>query len=307
MRRRAAIVVSVASFVALAGAAPGQHGQLRSEAPAQALTVVSYNVRYGTAEDGENHWTLRRESLFELLRGLDADLVGLQEALAFQVAEILTALPRYASVGVGRDDGRAAGEHAAILFDRTRLRVAESGTFWFSDTPQVPASRSWGNRIPRIATWARFVDHDGSSFWVWNVHLDHQSQPSRERSTELLAARIAARTPATEPVVVTGDFNAGEDNAAMATLLATARRDGNEHGSSLVDTYRVRFPREEAVGTFSGFEAARTTGPKIDYVLTTPGAEVLDAAIVRWHRDGRTPSDHVPVLARVRLTAAAEP
>lgn len=301
-RRPAAIDAIFVCLVLLAGLAGAQPvPPAATPSPAPPLTLVSYNIRYGTAADGDNHWTLRREPLFELLRELDADLVGLQEALDFQIAEILEALPRYAVVGVGRDDGRAAGEYSAILFDRERLRVADSGTFWFSDTPTVPASRSWGNTIPRIATWARFVDRDGRAFWHWNVHLDHRSQASRERSTELLAARIAARPSASEPVVVTGDFNAGEDNPAMATLIARPAGGEPTQPPIFLDTFRVLFRDESAAGTFSGFDPTSTSGPKIDYVLVQPGAEVLEAAIVRWSRAGRSPSDHFPVLARVRL------
>ena len=139
---------------------------------------------------------------------------------------MIAAAPAYAVVGVGRDDGRARGEFSAILFRRDRFRVADSGTFWFSDTPAVPGSKSWGNSITRIATWARLIDRDGTGFYHFNLHLDHLSQPSRERSTELLLQRIAARAVPTEPVVVTGDFNVGEGNPALRKLLGTAGAPG---------------------------------------------------------------------------------
>ena len=158
---------------------------------------MSFNIRYGTANDGENRWALRREFLFDVMRQANADLVGLQEALDGQIQELLTALPQYGVVGVGRDDGRTRGEYAAILYRRDRFRVSDAGTFWFSDTPEVVASRSWGNTITRICTWARFIDRDGRAFWHFNVHLDHQSQPSRERSCG--AARRAHRARRSSP------------------------------------------------------------------------------------------------------------
>ena len=165
-----------------------------AQAPAaEPLTVMSFNIRYGTANDGENRWENRRDALFELLRTEDADVIGLQEALSFQIQEIVAAVPGYAVTGVGRDDGRTKGEFSGILFRTSRLTVSEAGTFWLSDTPEVVASTTWGNTITRICSWARFVDKDGRAFWHYNVHLDHQSQPSRERSAELLARRIAAR------------------------------------------------------------------------------------------------------------------
>ena len=266
-------------------------------APGDPLTVMSFNIRYGTANDGENRWELRREFLFDVITDANADLVGLQEALDGQIQEMLKALPQYGVVGVGRDDGRTRGEYAAILYRRDRFRVSDAGTFWFSDTPEVVASRSWGNTITRICTWARFVDRDGRAFWHFNVHLDHQSQPSRERSTALLAERIAARRSLTEPAIVTGDFNVGEANPAIRRLTAPQ----NGASALFVDTFRARHPDEKMVGTFTGFKYGATTGDKIDYVLVPPGTEVLQAAIVRTSRNDRYPSDHFPVVARVVL------
>ena len=116
-------------------------------APREPMTVMTFNIRYGTAKDGENEWSARRDVLFDVIRNANPDLLGLQEALDFQIDEIMAAVPGYAVVGVGRDDGAEKGEYSAILFRRDRFHVAEAGTFWFSDTPSVVASKSWGNPI----------------------------------------------------------------------------------------------------------------------------------------------------------------
>lgn len=264
--------------------------------PREPLTVMSFNIRYGTAKDGENEWAARREMLFDVVRTANADLIGLQEALDFQIDEIIAAVPTYAVVGVGRDDGAEKGEYSAILFRRDRFHVAEAGTFWLSDTPSVIASKSWGNNITRICSWARFIDRDGRGFYHYNLHLDHQSQPSRERSTVLLRGRIDTRS-IPEPVIVTGDFNVGEANPALATLTLAAGRGA----PPLVDTFRVLHADVKDAGTFSGFKFGNHGTDKIDYVLVQPGTEVMAAEIVRSSRDNRYPSDHFPVTARVRL------
>jgi endonuclease/exonuclease/phosphatase family metal-dependent hydrolase len=256
------------------------------------LTVLTFNIRYGTANDGENRWPLRNAFLIEVIKEQNADLVGLQEALAFQIDEIVAAVPAYGVIGVGRDDGARKGEYAAILFRRDRFQVSDAGTFWFSDTPSVIASTSWGNRITRICTWTRLVDRDGRGFWHFNVHLDHESQPSRERSAELLRRRIDARPFPNEPVVVTGDFNAGEKNPAVTAMTA---------GGAFVDTFRVAHAGEQTVGTFTGFDVTKSSGEKIDYVFAPAGAEVLRADIIRTARAGRTPSDHFPVIAQIKF------
>lgn len=268
----------------------GIHTASLAQKPREPLTVMSFNIRYGTAKDGENEWPRRKSMLFDLVREQDADIIGLQEALDFQIDEITGAVPVYATVGVGRDDGRARGEFAAILFRKNRFRVAEAGTFWFSDTPAVPGSKHWGNNITRICTWARLIDRDGRGVYAFNVHLDHQSQPSRERSTLLLRERIEARAVGTDPVVVTGDFNVGEKNPALTALRGP-----------FVDTFRSVRPQEATVGTFTGFKFGNTAGEKIDYILVEPATEVMQADIVRFSRDQRYPSDHFPVVARVRF------
>jgi endonuclease/exonuclease/phosphatase family metal-dependent hydrolase len=282
LRLRAAAVFLAIATVRVASAPQPQ------APPREPLTVMSFNIRYGTAKDGENDWTGRRAMLFDVVREHDADVIGLQEALAFQIDEIVAAAPGYATIGVGRDDGAARGEFTAILFRRSRFRVAESGTFWFSDTPAVPGSKSWGNNITRICSWARLIDRDGRGFYVFNVHLDHQSQPSRERSTQLLVERVAARSVPADPVVVTGDFNVGEKNPALAAL-----------SGRLVDTFRVVKPEETTVGTFTGFKFGATDGDKIDYIFAQPETEVVHSEIVRFSRNERYPSDHFPIVARL--------
>ena len=269
------------------------------------LSVMTFNIRYGTANDGENRWTNRRDMLFALLRAEKPDLIGLQEALRFQVDEILAAVPGYAAVGVGRDDGKAAGEMSAILYRTSRFYVASSGTFWFSDTPETPGSKTWGNRITRISTWARFVDRDGTAFSHYNLHLDHESQPSREKSTALLLERIKARAVATEPVIVTGDFNTGESNAALQVLVGpggpAAMPAAGATPPPFIDTFRALHRDETEVGSFTAFKFGETKGDKIDYVLVQPGTRVLSAGIVRTSQNGRYPSDHFPVVARIEL------
>jgi endonuclease/exonuclease/phosphatase family metal-dependent hydrolase len=254
------------------------------------VTVMSFNVRYGTARDGDDAWEHRRDLLVATIAAADPDVLGLQEALRFQLDEIGRALPGYREIGVGRDDGAAAGEYSALLVRRERFAVEASGTFWLSDTPAVPGSASWGNRIPRICTWAVLTEsRTGRRFAVFNTHLDHESQPSRERSTALIVERISAVARGL-PVLVLGDFNAGEDNPALVPLRA----------AGFVDTYRALDPDRAGDGTFGAFRGD-STGEKIDYILARGGWTVRAADILRRRSGTRDPSDHFPVTARVNF------
>ena len=254
------------------------------------LTVMSFNLRYGTAHDDENAWPLRRDLVVATIAAVNPDILGVQEALRFQLDELHAALPTYAELGVGRDDGVAAGEYAAILYRRERFVVDSSGTFWLSDTPAVTGSMSWGNRIPRIATWVVLRDREtGRELAVFNTHLDHESQPARERGVALIVERIGGLA-GDVPVLVLGDFNAGEDNPAIEPLRVARFR----------DTYRVLDPEGTGVGTFGGFRGD-STGAKIDYVFVRGPWTVVAADILRRRTGARDPSDHFPVTARLRL------
>lgn len=266
--------------------------------------IASFNIRFGTADDGPNAWPARQDLCIGVLRSLNADVIGLQEALDFQLDEIRSRMPGYALIGVGRDDGRRKGEHAAMLVRSDRFAIDRSATMWLSDTPEVPGSKSWGNGITRVVTWARLIDlESGQAVWVYNVHLDHQSQPSRGRSAELISRLIHERTFSDEPVIVMGDFNAGEDNPVCRYLRgeaasASGRADALP-GPGLIDTFRVIHPDAEQVGTFNGF-ADRRNGEKIDHILASDSLQVLDAGIDRTRGSGGAcPSDHDAVWARL--------
>ncbi len=260
------------------------------------VTVMSFNLRFGTADDGDNSWAYRRDLVLEVIREQAPDVLGTQEALRFQLDELTSAFPEYAEIGVGRDDGGTGGEYAAILFRSARFQAAEQGTFWFSDSPEKPGSVGWGARLPRICTWVRLLERSsGRALYVYNVHWDHESQESREKSARLLVSRIGQRS-SPNPVVVTGDFNAGEDNPAM--LFLTGRVDVSPV-PRLRDSYRVLWPDATDVGTFNEFRGV-TSGAKIDAILISNEWEVESAAIIRSSRGDRYPSDHFPVVSTLR-------
>jgi endonuclease/exonuclease/phosphatase family metal-dependent hydrolase len=260
-------------------------------AQADPLRVMTFNIRYGTAPDGDNAWPHRREIVADVIRDYAPDVLGLQEALQSQLDELRERLPEYAMVGVGRDaDG--GGEYSALMYRPERLDVSDAGTFWLSATPATPGSRTWGNNLPRICTWARFLDRTSARrFLVFNTHWDHESQPARLEGAKLLGERVSELSMGGEPAIVMGDFNATPDNPAFQALLETG---------GLKDTFRAVHPDESDVGTFNGF---RTTwsSRKIDAVVVSEEWQVEDAAIVRTQVDNRFPSDHFPVTATVTL------
>lgn len=261
------------------------------------LTVVTFNIRYGTAQDGPNRWENRKDLVFKLLAGYEADIIGLQEALDFQIDQIHQSLPQYEVIAVCRDDGRRAGEACPILYRSDRFELIDSDTFWFSNTPQVPGSKNWGNEIPRICTWVHLRDRfAGRNFYVYNLHLDHQSQVSREKSTEMLTDRIHRRS-IKDPCIVMGDFNIDLDNPAMRCLL--------KEGLGMMDSWQIFHKGRQPNGTFHGFSGNAGTR-KIDHILVLEQTRVLEAGIDQRSFDGHWPSDHFPVFAKIYLFASRD-
>lgn len=276
-----------------------QHASSADQAsePTQ-LRVMSFNIRNGQAKDGENDWNHRKPLVYSVISRDGPDILGVQEAFRFQLDALAENLSSYAEIGEGRDGG-TRGEYSAILYKRDRFEVKASGTFWLSDTPSV-VSRHWGNRYHRVCTWAHFIDRQThAGFYVYNTHLDHQSQPSRLKAVQLIASRIAERGT-TDPVVLTGDFNAGENNPVIRYLKGEG--DGDQRASvELVDTFRVLHSDASTVGTGNGGYTGKKNGAKIDYIFVQPGTRTLDASIDHRSYDGRYPSDHYPVTATIEL------
>lgn len=259
---------------------------LAQSKPSSDIKVMTFNIRYGTANDGENSWQFRRENLFTTIKKFGPEILGLQEALFFQIDEILKQFPNMALIGVGRDDGKQAGEYSCILYDKSRFKVDTTETFWFSETPTVPGSKNWGNNITRICTWAKFTDSvSKKKFYFYNLHIDHESQPSREKSTELLLTKMNIQGEKL-PEILTGDFNCGDINPAIRAIT----------NGGLVDSYRVLHKKTADEGSFNEFKG-RTSGEKIDFIFISKHLKVKNAEIVRDSYNGKFPSDHFPVTA----------
>jgi len=265
---------------------------------------MSFNVRYETHQDrGTRSWRRRVVGAVRMIGAERPDVIGVQEALHGQAADLWASLPDYEFFGVGRDDGARAGEYSGIFFHRHRFRLdpAEQGTFWLSDTPDTPSSRTWGNDIPRLVTWIRLLDlATGRGFYVYNTHWDHRSQPSRERSALLMAQRIDGRQHPGEPVVLIGDLNAVETNPGFLYLTGNKVALAGKHekwANGLVDTYQQLHPDRQDRRSLHFFKGNHDGSLKVDHVMVSRGVKILEAAILR--EDKPVVSDHFPVTARV--------
>lgn len=273
-------------------------------AMAQELTVGSYNIRYKNDTDsirGEG-WHRRCRSLCDQIIWERPDIFGAQEVLRPQLADMERALPSYRWIGVGRDDGKEAGEYAAIFYNPQRVELLEKGNFWLNETPDRPAL-GWDAACIRICSWGHFRDRmSGQDFFFLNLHMDHVGTTARRESARLVMQRITTMTGGGQRLaVLTGDFNVPQTDE-LYTLFTES--------GVLKDCYTASQHRFAENGTYNGFDYHFHTKERIDHIFVTPAAIVEDYAILtdgRWQKDmnGRMSrhnlSDHYPVFARIRF------
>lgn len=256
------------------------------------VDVMTFNIRYASTQP-PNAWPDRLPVMTEIIERWHPDVIGTQEGLHQQLNDIEARLPAYKWIGIGRDaDGE--GEFMAVFYRRDRLEPLAHENYWLSDTPDIAGSRTWGNTFPRMVTSVRFRDRlHGGEFLFVNTHLDHQVQSSRERSATLILQRLQA-TPPGIPIILVGDFNSRAQENPVYDLFT---REGG-----FVDTW-VAAGNADTLSTFHGFHgpAGATQTGRIDWILLRGAIAPLSTEIVTDSRGSQYPSDHFPVVARVRL------
>lgn len=262
---------------------------------AQDLYVGTYNIRYKNKDDSikGNVWTKRCQVMCDQINFESPDVLGMQEVLVEQLHDFQRLLDNYSSIGVGRDDGKEAGEYAAIFYKNDRVKLLDSGNFWLNETPDVP-KLGWDAACIRICTWGKFKDlRTKKKFYFFNLHMDHVGVVARREAAKLVVSRIKEMAQ-DAPVVLTGDFNVDQTDEIYGIFT---------HSGILKDSYenaRIRFAEN---GTFNSFKVETKTDSRIDHVFVSPSFKV-EAYGLRtdsyWAKGRRNLSDHYPVFVKLR-------
>ena len=289
--------------------APLREGAGRDD---DAFNLASFNVRCPSSVDkGSRYWTNRFPYVAKVIKDRAIDIVGVQELASKQRKVLDVALGKeWGRVGVGRlpDDN---GESMTIYYRKARFECLATDTFWLSEEPRTPGSKSWGTSCTRNCTWGLFRDKKtGRRFRYYNTHLDHVSAEARIKGMALILD-VMRRLSQGETVFLTGDMNShyvhvpAEDRVRLengggpsiyaegktAHPIATALR-------TLYDTrLRSETPHEGPLNTYSGYKPYNSC--LIDFIFTTGNVRVLRHATCHDRPDGVHPSDHDAVAARL--------
>jgi endonuclease/exonuclease/phosphatase family metal-dependent hydrolase len=260
-------------------------GPAASQTDPHELVLMTFNIRYGTAEDGPNSWDNRRALVADLIARVSPDVLAIQEGLAFQLEELGEVLGSYRKLGQHRDGG-LEGEFSGLYVKEDRIRFLRWGEFWLSSTADSVASVGWDAALPRMVVWAEIEKvGSGAPVRVYGTHFDHRGGTARLESARLIA-RHAVEGP---PAVVMGDFNAAEDSEPLGIFFRLGYR----------SAFRSLHP-ESDLGTFNGFRDPKG-GERIDHILLDPRVRPREAKILVDRVGAEWPSDHFPVIAVVSV------
>lgn len=280
------------------------------------FNIATYNIRQANHSDSinGNGWGRRLPHVASLIRFHQFDIFGTQEGFRFQLDQLKEELPGYDYIGVGRDDGKEAGEHSAIFYRKDLFEVADHGDFWLSETPDRPGL-GWDAACVRICTWGRFRHKpSGREFLYFNLHMDHVGTVARAESARLIRRKIQ-EFGSDLPTFLSGDFNVDQNSSSYASVL---------EGGTFLDSYDVADFKYAPNGTFNSYKTDGYSNSRIDHIFLTPGIHVSrygiltdtyrteenaepvktsdapDEVVVR-RMTSRTPSDHFPVMISVTL------
>lgn len=262
-------------------------------AKAQAeVKVMSYNIRLDVKSDGENWWEKRKDKVAGLVNYYEADFVGLQEVVHNQLLYLKDSLTGYNFIGVGRDDGKEAGEYSCIFYKKDKYSVVEQSTFWLSPTPDVP-SKGWDAALNRVCTYGLFKNNKTKKLvWVFNTHFDHMGKLARLESAKLIIKKIHELNTKNYPVIVSGDFNSKPEDGPSQYMMA------NMQNSRSISKLVYGAP-----DTWNGFKFNEKPNGCIDYIFVSKDdrISVLKFATITDSYDMKYPSDHFPVLATINI------
>lgn len=259
------------------------------------IKVMTCNIRYANPDDKQNHWDYRKDRMVRAFKFYDPDIIGCQEVLHDQMAFLVSSLGKYASVGIGREDGKEKGEYEPIFYKKDRYALVDKGYFWLSETPEKAGSRGWDGACERMASWIKIKDkRDGKTYFVLNTHLDHVGIKARREGVTLILLRISTLAPSL-PVIVTGDFNAEPQSDVIAHITDPKLP---IHLSHTRDNSPLVYGPSWSFHDFGKIPYAER--PLIDYVFTRNLPQPIKYGVLAETENESFISDHAPVMVTLQ-------
>lgn len=245
------------------------------DSEASDYNVMTMNLRFGLADDGDNSWENRKHLCAGIFKRYPATFMGVQESNHFQTRFLIQNLCDHCYIGW--HNPLKERWQSNLIFYHNSWECLKSKHFFLSSTPGVE-SKLPGSKWPRQCVIGLFQKGNDTVI-VANTHFDFKEQVQKESAA--LVIQFLSEFPGDCPVIITGDFNTNPGNRADMVFRANRFIEvfDNRHSTTFHD--------------FIGKETCK----HIDWILYRGNIERVNRLIITDSFSGRYPSDHYPVQA----------
>ncbi len=243
------------------------------------LRVMTYNVHSCIGMDGK----LDAERIARVIARANPDVVALQELdvgrARTEGIDQAQLIARYLEMEFHFHPSLHLEEehYGDAILTHLPLRLIKAGPLpGLADKPQLE---------PRGALWVA-IDLHGTEVQVINTHLGLYPRERKAQVDALLGSDWLAHEQCRGPVLLCGDFNALPSSSVCRQL-----------GSRLKDV-QTKARNHRPQGTFS----SRFPSVRIDHIFISPELHVTGIEVPASEL-ARTASDHLPLLAEVRISS----
>jgi len=231
----------------------------------EGINICTFNIRCLSDGDGNNQWVYRKDSVMSLIREYQLDIVGVQEDTKSDHLRDLRDLNEYGVVYGNSGTGTASAEWCSIFYKKLKFSVLNNGTFWLSETPDVPYSKGWDGKYARHCNWVEFKDNSTcKTFFVFNTHFDHVGVVARSNSADVIKNKVE-EIVGDKPAFIMGDLNC--ETGSEPTLKL----------NSYFKQARSLTPSEKVYGGIGTFHDYGTKNPpvQIDYIYLANSDQIM--------------------------------
>ena len=252
---------------------------------------------------GENAVVNRYPRLVKQVQEEAPDVLCLQEVsctswkscITEGMGDVPALTDTYGFVGTGRNgeapkgyDAFLEGAYNAILYNKTKYKLEDSGSFWLSETPDV-TSVGWDARTFSICTWAKLTEiSSGKQLVIMNTQLDDFGRNAPINAMKLIVEKAGEFGT---PVILAGDFQ----NTAASKPVSIATEASFENALTAAETVVKKG------GTYHKYEDA-AGGSATSHVLVTRGfCGVKSYELITDMVDGGYVSAHWAIVTDIRF------
>ena len=259
----------------------------------ETLKVMTYNVLLNPEKEGRP--VNFGEEMAATVREQDPDLFGTQENTQLIHEVSFAGLTEYACFRGEELSSDPAYRGNYAYWKKDKFKAIEKGHQFMSDTPDVK-SKFEGSKEYRGFTYVFLESREtGNRFLFIALHADYRAEESvRVKQLRVLTAFLQSEKWADVPAVVVGDFNSTAQQDSISTFLA--------ENPGIAMTSEAAKTKGDTAGTLivGGFTTRQDY--VFDYVFVTKDRiETEYYSVILNKKEGKYPSDHLPVVARLTL------